>query len=182
MARSPATALNPQQHAFLEAMLSNGGDATAAYRTVYGEGKTERSTWNAAHRLRKNPLIAARLREAAQHAARAVDVAVERYGITADHIADAIARLAFTDLRQVATWKTETVDGKRVASVQVIDSERIDPDAHQAISEVKIDDKGRITVKLYNKGEALMNLARLKGWVADKPVDAQQLVMLKIER
>jgi hypothetical protein len=37
-------------------------------------------------------------------------------------------------------------------------------------------------VKLFNKREALMDLARLKGWIAEKPVDQRNLVMLKIER
>ena len=36
--------------------------------------------------------------------------------------------------------------------------------------------------KLADRLAAMNSLARLKGWIADKPVDNRQLVMLKIER
>jgi hypothetical protein len=184
MARTAAPSLNPRQQAFLDTLLVNGGNASAAYRAVYGDKRNAAAVNTAASKLRHHPLIAPRLAEVATHNARAVAAAVDRYGITADHIADALARLAFTEVRQVAVWRTEpkTEDGPARQMLKVIDSDQIDPDAHQAISEVRIDDKGRITVKLYNKSEALMNLARLKGWVADKPAEPNQLVMLKIER
>ena len=101
---------------------------------------------------------------------------------TAARIADAMARLAFTDLRQIVDVKMVAENGKRRQVVEVRNFDDIDPDAHPAIAELKRTASGEITVKLFNKREALMDLARLKGWIAEKPVDARQLVMLKIER
>ena len=89
-----------------------------------------------------------------------------------------MARLAFTDLRQIVDVRT--VNGRRIVDVKEFGD--IDGDAHQAIAEVRKTAGGELTVKLFNKREALMDLARLKGWIADKPVDQRNLVMLKIER
>jgi len=113
----------------------------------------------------------------------AVDSAVERYGITADGIADAMARLAFTDLRQIVDWGTSRDSGGKVRQwLQLHDCAAISADAHPAIAEIRRSAGGELSVKLFNKREALMDLARLKGWIADKPVDQRSLVMLKIER
>ena len=35
---------------------------------------------------------------------------------------------------------------------------------------------------LFEKRQALMDLAKLRGWIAEKPAEARQLVMLKVER
>ena len=112
----------------------------------------------------------------------AVDRAVDRYGITADGIADAMARLAFTDLDQVAAWGTVIEGGKRRSWLHLRNSEAIERDARPAISEIRRSAGGELSVKLFNKREALMDLAQTKGWIADKPVDQRSLVMLKIER
>jgi hypothetical protein len=114
--------------------------------------------------------------------AAAVDSAVERYGITADLLADAMARLAFTDLDQLCAWGTVMEHGKRRSWLHLHDSTAIERPALAAISEIRRSAGGELSVKLFNKREAIMDLARLKGWIADKPVDQRSLVMLKIER
>jgi hypothetical protein len=64
----------------------------------------------------------------------------------------------------------------------VKDFDAADADALAAITEVRRTATGEITVKLADKRQALMDLARLKGWVAEKPANPQQLVVLKVER
>jgi hypothetical protein len=94
--------------------------------------------------------------------AAAVDRAVDRYGITADLLADAMARLAFTDLDQVASWGTMMEHGKRRSWLHLHDSTAIEREALAAISEIRRSAGGELSVKLFSKREAIMGLARLK--------------------
>ena len=174
----PRLRLTPNQQEFLRLLIEQGETPTNAYRLAYNDKAQAKVISSKATRLRRHPVIAAALADADRARAYAVDRAVERYGVTADRVADAMARLAFTDLRQIVDVRT--VNGRRIVDVK--DFSDIDGDAHQAIAEVRKTAGGELTVKLFNKREALMDLARLKGWIADKPVDQRNLVMLKIER
>jgi phage terminase small subunit len=173
--------LNSQQAEFFR-LVSTGMRGTDAYRAVYPGDYSQCSCQVKASRLLKHPLIAAARARQMQAAVLVVDEVVSRYAISAERIADAMARLAFTDLRQIVDVKVVAENGKRRQIVEVRNSDDIDPDAHPAIAELKRTAGGEITVKLFNKREALMDLARLKGWIAEKQVSPQQLVMLKIER
>ena len=62
------------------------------------------------------------------------------------------------------------------------DFEVADAGALAAITEVRRTAAGEITVKLADKRQALIDLARLKGWIAEKPMDQRNLVVLKVER
>lgn len=177
----PADKLNQKQAAFVE-LVGRGMAAVDAYTQVYGASATRKAAAVKAARLMRHPLVAASRARQTAIAIAAVDAAVERYGITAERVADAMARLAFTNIDQVADWRTVGDGAKQRQTVTIRDARDIHPDAMTAISEIKHDPGGRITVKLYNKREALMDLARLKGWIADKPVDQRNLVVLKVER
>jgi phage terminase small subunit len=113
-----------------------------------------------------------------------VEAVLDRYAITADRLAEEMARLAFTELRQVVDVRTETdpASGKRRQRVTLRDFSAIDADAHRALVEVKQSASGEVSVKLADKRGAIMDLARLKGLIVDKPPEQKQLVMLKIER
>jgi hypothetical protein len=174
----PRLRLTPNQQEFLRLLVEQGETPTNAYRLAYNDKAQAKVISSKATRLRRHPVIAAALAEAHRAQAHAVDVAIERYSVTANRVSDAMARLAFTDLRQIVDVRT--VNGRRIVDVK--DFSDIDGDAHQAIAEVRKTAGGELTVKLFNKREALMDLARLKGWIADKPVDQRSLVMLKIER
>lgn len=167
--------------AFVVAYLENGGNAAAAYRIAYPKSG-EASVKGNASRLTRHPLIAEAIGRARASTVTAVEHAVERYAITQERLADLMARLCFTELRQVADVSTEVVDGKVRQVVKVKDFSDIDADAHMALVEVRRSAGGEVSVKLPDKRAAAMDLARLKGWIADKPVDSRQLVMLKIER
>jgi hypothetical protein len=170
--------LTANQQEFLRLIIEQDETPTNAYRLAYNDKAQANVVGSKASRLRRHPVIAAALAEARAMQAAAVRSAVDRYGITANRVADAMARLAFTDLRQIVDVRT--VNGRRIVDVKEFSD--IDGDAHQAIAEVRKTAGGELTVKLFNKREALMDLARLKGWIADKPVDQRNLVMLKIER
>jgi len=172
-----AKQLNPQQAQFAK-LLASGLAKAEAYRQVYPGNYSAQSCATKANRLAKHPLICGVERRRAAAVVRAVDNAIERYGVTADRVADAMARLAFTDLRQIVDVRT--VNGKQQITVR--DWAIVDDNAHAAISEVRRAPNGEVTVRLYNKLEALNSLARLKGWIADRPVDQRQLIALKIER
>jgi hypothetical protein len=84
---------------------------------------------------------------------------------------------------QLVDVRTETeTDGSQHQRLIVRDLHAADADALAAITEVRRTVAGEIRVKLADKRQALMDLARLKGWVAEKPATPQQLVVLKVER
>lgn len=166
--------LNEKQIAFAEAYLTNGGNGAEAYRTVYGSHIDPQIAAASANRLKKNPQIAEMLSRASAVAHEAVDRAIDRYGLDANVLADRMARLVGTELRQVCTWDSK--------EIRVKATHEIDDDAHQAITEVRRERDGTITVKLADKLAAMNSLARLKGWIKGGEVESNQLVVLKVER
>lgn len=172
--------LTAKQTVFLNELLSNGNNAMAAYRVAYPDQK---SISGSATKLRRHPLIVQAVERMQAAQATAVDQAVARYQITQERLADELARLALTRMPQLADVRTEVdAHGKRHQRVIVKDFAEADQEALAAIVEVKRTAAGEVSIKLADKRAAIMDLARLKGWIADKPVDNRQLVMLKIER
>jgi hypothetical protein len=180
----PVKSLTRRQLVFVNELLANGGNATKAYRIAYPTMTNAKAISGAASRLRKHPLVVQALEDAEAVSRQAVVSAVERYRITADRIADAMARLALTEVRQIVdvTTDIDPSTGARQQVMRVRDFTDIDDDAHQAIVEIKRSGSGELTVKLADKRQALMDLARLKGWVQDKPTEATQAVQLIIQR
>jgi phage terminase small subunit len=179
----PRRQLTAKQQVFLEQLLANGGNAAAAYRVAFPDNSTVSSVSAAASRLRRDPRIVQALAAAEAASQRAVDAAVERYEISAGRVADELARLAFTRMPQLADVRTEVEsDGAQRQRLVVKDFARADPDALAAIIEVRSTVSGEVSIKLADKRAALMDLARLKGWISEKPTDNRQLIMLKVER
>jgi phage terminase small subunit len=175
--------LNSQQQEFLRLQLEASETPTNAYRLAYNDNSAGKVVSTKAARLNHHPLIAQALADASERAKTAVASAIERYSITQERVADELARLAFTRMPQVADVRYEVDQhGKRRQVVAVHCFADADPEALAAIVEVKRTAGGEISIKLADKRAALMDLARFKGWIADKPVDQRQLVMLKIER
>lgn len=176
--------LNSQQQEFLRLQLENSETPTNAYRLAYNDNSAGKIVSTKAARLNHHPLIARALADASARALTAVASAIERYSITQERVADELARLAFTRMPQLADVVREAGhDGKQRIVVHVRPfAEVADQEALAAIVEVKRTAGGEISIKLADKRAALMDLARFKGWIADKPVDQRQLVMLKIER
>ena len=107
-----------------------------------------------------------------------------KYGATADRTGEELARLAFSQVRDVVDWYTVT-DPKtklRKQVVRVRDASEISDDAHRAIAKITAKPDGTVTIELGDKLTALRDLARLKGWIADKPTDTGNQVAFIIQR
>jgi hypothetical protein len=175
--------LTAKQQVFLHELLANGGNAACAYRVAFPDNSRASSVSAAASRLRRHPLIVEALAAAEAASAQAVANAVDRYSITAQRVADELARLAFTRMPQLVDVRTYVgPDGTQHQRLVVKDFSSSDADALTAITEVRRTASGEITIKLCDKRQALMDLAKLRGWIAEKPAEARQLVMLKVER
>jgi len=171
--------------AFAKELIANGGNGAQAVRTLYPDyARDDSSLRRLAHNLRKQKLVQELLADTQQKALASAAAAIERYGLTADNTAETMARLAMTDLRQVVDWGSE-IDPKtkkRTYWLRVRDAIEIDPDAHKALVSIEKRADGSLKVSLADKRAALMDLARLKGWVQDKPTDTSQAVQLIIQR
>jgi hypothetical protein len=191
MPTTRTTRVNGQFEIMLEAfaaeLIRNGGNGTAALRVVQphlAAGSSSSLSTRASY-LRKHEIVQGRLAEAAARSAAALEAALARYDLTADRVAADMARSAFTELRQVADWGSKVVDvktGKREYWLRVRDAVEIDPDAHKALVSIERKADGSLKIQLADKLAAQMNLARLKGWIADKPADIGQAVQLIIQR
>jgi len=171
--------------AFGAELLRNGSNGTAAVRTIFPEEtfKPERAG-QIAGLLKRKPEIVKLLEEQRVRNGLVLSHALERYGASADRAGDELVRLAFTNLRDVVDWFTVT-DPKtkqRRQVVRVRDAGEIGDDAHRALAKITQKPDGTVTIELHDKQAALMNLARLKGWIADKPADNNQAISLIIQR
>lgn len=170
---------------FVSAYLTNGGNGSAAVRTALGDpAKPSSASVTLAGRLKKHPMFRQAMADREASRASAVAAALQRYGIDVERAASEIARVAFSELRQVVDWYT-TVDkktGARTQTVRVKDATEIDPDAHRAIAKVTQRADGTVTIEMHDKLTALRDLARLKGWIADKPEGNTAAVSLIIQR
>lgn len=166
-------------------MVENGGNAKQAMVDILPEFQSSTShLTNTAWKLRKHPIVMAAMEEQKRRTALALSRALDRYEMTQERAAEELARLAFTELRQVADWATET-DKKTGVRRQVLrfrDAAQIDPDAHRALTKVTSRADGSVVIEIADKRAAIMDLARLKGWIADKPADNTAAVSLIIQR
>jgi hypothetical protein len=126
--------------------------------------------------------VEAALGRARALAEAALERALARYEITADRVADELARIAFTRINDVTDLSTVEVEGKRVQRLTVKDYAATDERALAAVAKIRHQPGGGVSVELADKQGALMKLAQLKGWIADKPQPVQQAVIFKIER
>lgn len=180
-------------HMFTDANLTrfaleldkNGGNGSRAVATLWPDKeRTIKQSSAIASRMRRTQIV----RNLALGATARQDIALgktlDRYAVTADNAANTLARLAFSDYDQVMDWDsiTDPDTGERRMVVSIKASADIDPAARTAISEVTQRPDGSISIKLADKRAAIMDLARLKGWVQDKPEQPIAAVQLIIQR
>lgn len=135
------TTLTRQQKVFCREYIIDL-DAPAAYlRAGYSDGTGYESN---ASNLLKHPLV----RQAvAKHAAQVV----KRQRSSADQVVAELTRIAFADIRDVVTWKDNTVS--------LVDSEKLTPEQAASIAEV-IETPHGIKIKLHPKLSALESLGK----------------------
>lgn len=150
--------LNARRQRFVEEYLLDLNATQAAIRAGY----SERSARFTATELLATPEIqeAVRVAQAARSA---------RTEITADRVVLELARVAFADLRDVASWES-VYDGHAERTRFVLsfrDSEEISAEAAAAVAEVSHTSNG-FRLKMHSKTKALELLARHFGLLEDR--------------
>jgi phage terminase small subunit len=156
--------MNPRQRLFVREYLIDL-DPVAAYARA-GYAATGQSAVSAANRLMQHPGVAVAIRQAMAERET-------RTKVTADRVVDELAKLAFSDLGEVAQW-----DG---TGMRLLPGDQISARARAAIKSVQIerkqigeDDKSSpvISVKtrivMHDKKGALDSLARHLGMFIDQ--------------
>jgi phage terminase small subunit len=156
-------ALTARQQRFVDEYLVDLNATRAAMRAGYGEGGAS----SAGSRLLATPEVAAAVTDAkAERSARTM--------ITADRVVTELARIAFSDIRKVVSWRgPDEADAtaeegartaaKAVATVEVAASDALDDDAAAAIAEISRGRDGTLKVKLHDKRAALVQLGHHLG-------------------
>src|ERR1035437_9941542 len=189
--------LTVKQAGFVQEYLRNGGNASAAYRLIYKPKSSPSVIGVSASKLSRSKRVAAAIRDA-KGLGRTVPVGSEvanRYAVDQAAIASALARLSFANITDVCSLETERgEDGKPgVQRLRVRDFSLLDHNSTFAIAEVEQHADGRVRVKMYDKRQALVNLAQVMGLITDKgqvatdpvtgkPVDRFQPVVLQVIR
>lgn len=155
----------PEQEKFLEIWGRNGNNVVDAYAKsreppvlVNPDVKT------AAYRYARQGVVAERMKEAESRALAKIEKVLDKYAITEERIAAEIAKLAFTDVKDVLEWDA--------GGVRVKSSSEIDANVAGAISEVSEseDKEGNkvIRLKMYDKKSSLELLAKYRGMLVDR--------------
>lgn len=168
--------LSPREAAFLQHYLADPhrNGTQAAIKAGYSANGAH----VAANRLLRRATIRAQVEQADAKAAvvveKAIEASVDQFLISKERILHELARMAFSDIRQVLTFgPTHRVivdeNGNRIftSGVGIIPSDEISTDAAIAIEEVSEGPNG-IKVKLASKRAALMDLAKLGGFYVEK--------------
>lgn len=171
--------LTPKQAAFVREYLVDLNATQAAIRAGYS-ARTAASIGE--ENLRK-PDIAAAIQAA-------MDARAQRTEITQDRVLQELAKIGFSDIRNILRWETVTVDDdaggdqleesreeqphggalkrvRQVSLVHLLGSDEIHDDAAAAISEIKQTAQG-VSVKVHDKRAALVDLGRHLGMFKQK--------------
>jgi phage terminase small subunit len=103
----------------------------------------------------------------------------ERCGVTVARVVDELAKIGFSDIREVVSWRpgivAQPVDEKSDITAKVLqtrvlvkDSSEIDDDAARAIAQVSQGAQGVLRIKMHDKTAALEKLARALGMFRDR--------------
>lgn len=165
--------LSPREAAFLKHYLAdpNRNGTQAAIKAGYAPGSAKVT----ASRLLTRDNVSSRVAAADQKVAASVERATDRFAISKERIMAELARMAFSDIRNVLTFgpehrKLTLMDGSvlKTSGVGIIASDELSDDAAAAIEEVSEGPNG-IKVKLASKRAALIDLAKMAGFYVEKP-------------
>lgn len=159
-------ALTPQQQIFVTAYLDGGmANASDAYRKAYPTSEK----WSAVAVSRKaaasllNGSIRRVIDAARAKAENKMAAAEDRFAVSRERISRELARLAFSDHRRLFEWDKDGVIVR--ASADLSDDEAA---AVIEVSQTITAEGGTIRVKLADKRQALMDLAKLHGHIVEK--------------
>ena len=140
-----------------------------ATRAAIRAGYSERSARQLGSRLLSKVDIAAEISRALE----------ERCGVTQARVVDELAKVGFSDIRKVVSWRPEVVaepvDEEGDVTTKVLqsrvlmkDSAEIDDDTAAAIESVSQGAQGQLRIKMHDKPAALEKLARALGMFRDR--------------
>ncbi len=136
--------LTPKQQRFMQEYFIDCNATQAAIRAGY----SPRTAYSIGQENLKKPDV----RDAIN---KALDARADRCEISAERVLKELARVAFTDLRQVAKWTRKGLEAKP--------SDELEDDAAAALQEVSqhtTEAGAQVKVKLHSKIEALDKLAK----------------------
>lgn len=179
-------ALTPQQQRFVDEYLIDLNATQAAIRAGYSsDTATEQGS-----RLLRNVNVGKAVSDAM--AERSV-----RTRVTADRVLTELARVGFSDIRNVVAWRanvaeTDKVDEDGVPEtrafneVELVGSDVIDHDAAAAVAEISQTKDGALKVKMHAKIPALIEIGKHLG-IAQKhehtgPEGSQAVFTFKLDR
>lgn len=153
--------LTPKQQAFVEEYLLDLNAAAAARRAGYSEKTADRI----GHENRRKPEIA----EAIQAALAARS---QRTEITADRVLEELARIGFSDIRDLFTWDAERaafvpsreLSEDEAAVIAAVESESVTYTTEDGGTETKV----KLKLKTYDKLAALEKIGRHLGMFKDR--------------
>ncbi len=148
-----ARKITAKQEAFIQAYLTNGRNATSAYKHSYDcSTMSEASMSKEAQSLLKHPLIAPRI-------SAIVQMTCERTEVTVERVIREYARIAFADMRSFTKWGS--------AGMQLKEGDGLSDDDASAVAEISETAQG-LKIKLHDKKGALDSLAKNLGMFIDK--------------
>lgn len=162
--------LTEKQDKFCREYISNGGNATEAYRQAFNTEKMRPETVNrSAKELKDTPKIAARIEQLKAPA-------LKKFNVTRERVIGELARIGFSDMRDLVNWD-ET-------QITIKDSQSLPDEAAACIAEISetLTLKGSTKkIKLHNKVAALVKLGEDLGMFKNASNDstASLTVVLK---
>lgn len=165
---------NARHEKFAQA-LSNGKTADEAYQLAgfkpnRGNAATLKQKQSISNRITEI------LKQIEENDREANDRVIEKLAITKERVASELAKIAFLDIRDAVRWgrspiSTESANdspnGLGIYPVELVPSDKISDDAAAAVSEVSLTQTG-VKIKMHDKRAALMDLAKLMGFVIEK--------------
>lgn len=156
--------MTPQKQRFVEEYLIDLNETQAAIRAGY----SAKTAYSQGNRLMKDVEVETAINEAMEERSK-------RTEITADRVLQELAHIAFDDIKNYLSFRTEKTlidydeNGKPIIGykqvIEIMDSDTIDT---RNISEVSINAKGVFTFKQYCKDVALVNLGKHLGMFTDR--------------
>ena len=157
-------ALTPKQQAFIQEYLVDLNSTASAIRAGYSARNADK--------IGPELLGKTRIKEAIQ---QAIEARAKRTGITADRVLNEYAKIAFADIKDFLSFKTENTsigvddDGKVITAYQqIINVKPSDSVDGTMIQEVSISPKGVFAFKLHDKKGALDMIGKHLGMFIDK--------------
>jgi phage terminase small subunit len=168
-------AMSKQEARFLERYLAD--PKRNATKAAMAAGYSEKSARYQARDLLKRPHIAPHVREADRKAEAAVARVVERTALTKERALELLAAIAQRDIRRIVSFgpdKRKLLDKHGVvhetSGVELRPSDELDFLDAMCIDEISEGPSG-IKVKLTSSRAALMDFAKLAGWIVEKRED-----------